>query len=82
MGIKMKRLLLMMILISNQAVANQDKQAIEHTVKALYIQTGINLYVEELDRKYTPTFIKEYGGWFMLADSIGKREVKISWTFP
>lgn len=61
----MKRILVLITVIvsSLEVYASQETNALDHAARAFYEQSGLSKYAEQLDKKYTPKFVKEYGGW-------------------
>lgn len=79
------KLLILLILLPLNLQASQERQAMEQAVKAFYIQSGMEIYVQKLDKKYTPEVVHEYGGWAWWAgDCIVRQQIlyKVTWTFP
>lgn len=69
--------------ISTTRTPSSDaKDAYKALTKATYIQTGADKQAKNLERKYVPQYIKEYGGWITgTVKVIADRKISFEWTF-
>jgi hypothetical protein len=78
----MVRLILVIFLICPLAKADSSKEAIRKASEALYIQSGMDKVVKQLDKKYTPKVVKKYGGWLIaIQDSVVNEQIRYKWEF-
>jgi hypothetical protein len=71
------------ISISNtRNLASNEQDAYRAIMKASYIQTGMDKQVKNIEKKYTPNYVKEYGGWITLTGKvITSKKISYEWTF-
>lgn len=75
-------LILLTFLICPQVKANEESEAIRKAGEAFYIQSGLDKVVKELDRKYTPEYVKQYGGWLIVAHkAVVEKQIGWKWTW-
>ncbi len=84
----MKLALILMCLLTLQAKANSEQDAINKAAEAAYIQSGvkdnIDAYTRDFERRYIPVFIVNNGGILVfIAESVYHDEIRLkySWSF-
>jgi hypothetical protein len=62
--------------------ADDKKEAVKKASEALYKQTGLDNMMHELDKKYTPEYVKKYGVWLIIIqDSLVNEQIKYKWVY-
>lgn len=80
----MKKMLLLVMLLSSVCRADSTYDAaIQKAQEAFYIQSGLDKYMRILDEKYTPEFMKNYGGWpTIIYKTIQTQQINYTIYFP
>jgi hypothetical protein len=62
--------------------SSNQKDAYKALSKAMYIETGANKQVKELERKFIPKKVREYGGWITgTVKLMTEKKISLEWTF-
>ncbi len=82
----MKLLLILTLLLTTQAKANSEQDAMNKAAEAAYIQSGVRDNIErfskEFERRYIPVIIVDNGGIIMfVAETFYRDEIRLKYTW-
>jgi len=67
---------------ASRSPASEEQDALKALAKATYIQTETDKQVKDLEKRYIPKELKEYGGWITgTTKAIVDKKVSFEWTF-
>jgi galactokinase len=67
---------------TTRSPASKTHDAYNALVKATYLQTGTDKIAQDLEKKYVPKKVKEYGGWITgMIKIVRDQKVSFEWTF-
>jgi len=66
----------------SRSPSSEKMNAYKALSKAIYLETGANKKVKELERKLIPEELKEYGGWITgIVKIANEKKISLEWTF-
>ena len=67
---------------SSRLPAGEAVDAYRALAKATYLQTESDQIVKNLEKKYTPKYVKEYGPWIAGITKVAiEKQFSVEWTF-
>lgn len=67
---------------SDRSLDSEEQDAMKALGKACYREFKLDKKLKEVEKKYIPEELKEYGGWtIMFGRIIIDKEIKFKWTF-
>lgn len=67
---------------ASRVPAGQAEDAYRALAKAIYVQTETDKVVKDLEKRYTPKIVKEYGGWIAgITKVMVEKQISLEWTF-
>lgn len=67
---------------ASRGPTGKSEDAYKALGKATYVQTGTNVNIKQLEKRYTPKVVKEYGPWIAgIVKVMNDKKISFEWTF-